>query len=248
MFVRLAIAFLIAAAVFAGMRMLLHKKKLSVKQFFQLYFLVLVGLALLYLGLFGILHPLFAVVGAILPFLARVIGWVPRGFQLFSIFNQLRGSGPNANASSGQVSEINTRFLHMVLFHDTGMMDGEVLAGQFSGAKLGMLELEQLLELLEECRSDADSMRVLEAFLDREHTTWRGKTDREANSDIGESSELNERQSYEILGLSDAASREEVVQAHRRLMQKLHPDHGGSTYLAARINQAKALLLKKLEK
>lgn len=247
MFFRLAIVFLIAAVVFAAMRMLLRKKKLSVKQFFNLFFLVLVGLALLYLGIFGVLHPLFAVVGAILPFLARLIGWVPRGFQLFSIFNQLRGS-PNGNTSSGQVSEINTRFLHMVLFHDTGMMDGEVLAGKFAGARLGMLELEQLLELLEECRADADSMRVLEAFLDREHASWRDQTESEANSDIGESSELSERQAYEILGLSDTASREEVVQAHRRLMQKVHPDHGGSTYLAARINQAKALLIKKLEK
>ena len=90
MFVRLAIVFLIAAVVFAGMRMLLRKKKLSVKQFFRLYFLVLVGLALLYLGLFGVLHPLFAVVGAILPFLARAIGWVPRGFQLFSIFKHFK--------------------------------------------------------------------------------------------------------------------------------------------------------------
>lgn len=248
MFIRLAIAFLIAAAVFAAMRMLLHKKRLTVKQFFQLYFLVLVGLALLYLGLFGVLHPLFAVFGAILPFLARVIGWVPRGFQLFSIFNRLRGSVPNANASSGQVSEINTRFLHMVLFHDTGMMDGEVLEGRFAGAKLGMLEQEQLLELMEECRVDPDSMRLLEAFLDREHTSWRDQTDTQASSDIGEGSELNERQAYEILGLPNNACREDVIQAHRRLMQKLHPDHGGSTYLAARINEAKALLSKKLKK
>ncbi|MDG2071653.1 MAG: hypothetical protein P8J55_08025 [Pseudomonadales bacterium] len=248
MFVRLAIIFLIAAVVFAAMRMLLRKKKLSVKQFFQLYFLVLVGLALLYLGLFGVLHPLFAVFGAILPFLARVIGWVPRGFQLFTIFKHFGGSRPNANASSGQVSEINTRFLHMVLFHDTGMMDGEVLQGQFAGAKLGMLEIEQLLALREVCRADPGSMRVLEAFLDREHTAWREQTGAENNSDIGESSELNERQAYEILGLPATANREQVVQAHRRLMQKLHPDHGGSTYLAARVNQAKALLLNKLEK
>ena len=81
MIVRLAIVFLIATAVFAVMRILLRKKPLTIKQFFRVYLLVLAGLALLYFIFVGILHPLFVVVGALLPYLARFAGWIPLGIQ-----------------------------------------------------------------------------------------------------------------------------------------------------------------------
>ena len=248
MIVRLAIVFLVATAVFAVMRILLRKKPLTIKQFFRVYLLVLAGLALLYFIFVGILHPLFVVVGALLPYLARFAGWIPQGIQLFSIYNRAR-SNMSGTGSPGQISEINTQYLHMVLFHDTGMMDGEVLQGKYSGSKLGMLELEQILELRNECASDADSLGVLEAFLDREHPGWREHARASSAQDNASSnSTMNENQAYEILGLDEKATRNEVVEAHRRLIQKLHPDRGGSTYLAARVNEAKSILLAKLGK
>ncbi len=253
MFARLAIIAAVAFAVYVGLRVLLRKKSLNVGQFFRIYIAALVGLALLYMGVTGRLHPLFALLGVVLPFLARIASWVPRGFQFFSLFHQLRGSIPGASAANtagqGQTSEINTRFLHMVLFHDTGMMDGEVLEGAQTGEKLTTMALSALLSLHEECRPDPDSVSVLEAFLDREHASWRDQTDASSGPPPhAADGAMDERQAFEILGLAPEASRDDVVQAHRRLMQKLHPDRGGSTYLAARINEAKTLLLNKIGK
>ena len=49
----------------------------------------------------------------------------------------------------------------------------------------------------------------------------------------------------EILGLKGEPDRDEIIKAHRTLMQRMHPDRGGSDYLAKKINQAKDFLLKK---
>lgn len=253
MLVRLVIVFIIASAVYAALRMLLGSKRLSVRQFFAVYIGVLAALVMMYLGLTGRLNPLFAILGIALPFLSRILTWLPRGFQAFSLYKVMQnflGGTPGSSSGTGQKSELNTRFIHMVLFHDTGQMDGEVLEGQFRDARLSDLTLAQLQELCDECRVDHDSLSVLEAYLDREHDGWRGAAGARDDSSAGGPGhgDLTERQAYEILGLAPSASRDEVIMAHRRLMQKMHPDRGGSTYLAARLNEAKSLLLEKLGK
>ncbi len=224
--------------MYAGLRMLLRKQALTVKQFFTLYLAALAGLLLLFLGLTGRLHPLFAVVGAILPFAARLLPWIGRGTQAFSLFKYLQGlaAGRGPPPTGPPQSEIKTRFLHIILIHSTGMMDGKVLEGTLQGSELSNLHLEQLLSLLDECRVDGDSLNVLQAYLDRQHEGWR---DQGAGSPGVASGNLTRQQAYEVLGLSPGASREEIIDAHRKLIQKMHPDRGGSTYLAARINEAK---------
>ena len=105
-------------------------------------------------------------------------------------------------------------------------------------------ELE-LLQLLRECQHDEQSVALLQAYLDRVHAQdWRQQAGaQEQQQTTSESSEMSREEAYQVLGLSADASDEEIIEAHRRLMQKLHPDRGGSAYLAARINLAKETLL-----
>lgn len=248
---RLIILFVIAFLVFAGLRGVLAKKNLTVKQFFAIYFATLLGIALLFLAVTGRLHPLFAVLGAILPFVSRIFAFIMRGAQVAAIFRAIRGMGWGASAGQTQAplsSEITTHYIHMVLFHDTGMMDGTVLDGRFKDAKLAELELSQLVQLLAEIQSDPDSANLLAAYLDREHEGWQSMTEGfeyDRGSPSGDAGAMDEAQALDILGLDTAATRDDIIQAHRRMMQKMHPDRGGSTYLAAKINAAKDLLLQR---
>ncbi len=150
--------------------------------------------------------------------------------------------------SPGQASEVETRFLRMTLDHDSGVMTGRVTEGRFAGRMLEELDLDDLIALWAECRAeDAQSAAVLEAFLDcTQGEAWREAAQSGAGAgprSPGSAGTMSREEAHEILGLEPGASRKAIHDAHRRLMQKVHPDHGGSNYLAAKINQAKALLL-----
>ena len=210
---------------------------------------VLAGLAaaaLLALVLTGRAHWLAAVVAAILPFLQflfRLIMSIP-----FPLLRRLLGGlgigRPQSQPSGGQTSTVESRYLRMTLNHDSGDIDGEVLVGQFAGKKLNQLELDALLQLLNECQDDDESVALLQAYLDRVHGDWQQQAGEQARRrTAAPSGEMSRDEALQVLGLSDGASEAEIVEAHRRLMQKLHPDRGGSSYLAAVINQAKDKLL-----
>lgn len=151
-----------------------------------------------------------------------------------------------AGPSPGQTSEVTTRFLRMVLDHDSGEMSGEILEGAFAGRRLGDLDKAELIALWRECRAaDAQSAAVLDAYLDRTlGEAWREAAGAEPGGEgPGGRDGMSRSDAYEILGLEPGASDSDIRDAHRRLMQKVHPDHGGSNYLAAKINRAKELLL-----
>jgi hypothetical protein len=154
--------------------------------------------------------------------------------------------------SGGQTSTVGTAFLRMTLDHDTGRMEGTVLRGRFAGMRLEELGAADLVALLRECRAeDEEGARLLEAYLDRVHPEWRdelageraggGESAGGARSTSGGDMSVDE--AYAILGLSAGADAEAIKEAHRRLMVKLHPDHGGSDYLATKINRARDVLL-----
>jgi DnaJ-domain-containing protein 1 len=167
-----------------------------------------------------------------------------------------RWGGGSTQQSAQQSSTVETRFIRMSLDHGSGIIDGMVIDGGFAGRKLSELQLSDLLTLLRECRlADEQSANVLEAYLDRAHKDWReagegaggGATDDKRSRTWGRgpagSSALTPEEAYKVLGLEPGATREEIKDAHRRLMRANHPDMGGSDYLASRINEAKDLLL-----
>lgn len=204
---------------------------------------------LLFLAATGRLHWLYATIGAFIALLPRLIWYIPLFGGLYRRYRAARstlGTPPR-----GRSSQVEARFVRMSLDHDSGEIDGMVLDGRFKGARLGELSLDQLMELLRECRlNDEESARLLEAYLDKAHgDEWRMRAGPQAGSGPAGpagSAAMNVEEAYQVLGLEPGASEEEIVAAHRRLMQKLHPDRGGTGYLAARINQAKDLLLSTL--
>jgi DnaJ domain len=152
--------------------------------------------------------------------------------------------------SGGQSSTVTTAFLRMTLDHDTGSMEGTILRGGFAGMRLEELGPADLLALLRECRAeDEEGARLLEAYLDRVHPGWRDELAGERTAGAGRgnarptSGDMSVEEAYAILGLSHGADADAIREAHRRLMVKLHPDHGGSDYLATKINRARDVLL-----
>ena len=162
--------------------------------------------------------------------------------RLKSMFGGL--SGP----AIGQTSEVETPFLRMSLDHDTGAMSGTVLRGRFAGARFDELGCADLVSLLRECRTeDEESARLVEAYLDRLDPDWRDDLGNEQAGPRPQSpsADMTVEEAYEILGLSPGATADEIKTAHHRLMMQLHPDHGGTDYLATKINRARDVLLKR---
>jgi hypothetical protein len=153
-----------------------------------------------------------------------------------------------AAPSPGQQSSIDTRFFSMILDHDSGDLDGEIREGRFRGHRLSTLDLPDLLALLAECREDPQSTQVLVAYLDRNHgAEWRDAAaaeDKTAGTGTsGAEQPMSREEAFRILGLEPGADAAAIKAAHHRLMLKFHPDQGGSAWFAARINEARDLLL-----
>jgi len=206
---------------------------------------LVVGLALL--AATGRLHWLVALGAAVFPFLRRLLGLLPL-LQIFRRFAPLAGQafsqGPAGGAAPDH-SEVRTGDLRMRLHHATGEMDGEVLMGPFQGRLLSGMELDELNALRADL-SDTQSAPLLDTYMERRFGSRQDGAEQEQGQGAGPAgsdAEMNESRALEILGLEPGASEQEIVEAHRRLMQRLHPDRGGSTFLAATLNEAKRVLL-----
>ena len=155
-----------------------------------------------------------------------------------------------AGVGRPSVSKVRSGAIQMELDHDTGVLDGDILAGPFAGRRLSALSDTELMELLRECRqSDLEGARLLEAYLDRRAPGWGAAEETDANRRRAGggriSSAMTEDEAYEVLGLQKDATADDISRAHRSLMKKLHPDQGGTTSLAARVNEAKDILMRR---
>ena len=207
--------------------------------------------------------------GAVAAFLAAtglaIKGWVLLAVPLafFGYFVLWRGQRPlplsGQTSGTGRTSSVRTAFLQMTLDQVTGALSGHVLAGSFTGRDLGALSRSDIALLWRECRAgEAQSRQLLEAYLDRRWPEWRAEMPRPGRDAGGADSfngatppndrgraPLTRVEALDVLGLPPGASIDDIKSAHRNLMKRLHPDQGGSNYLAAKINEAKDTLIGK---
>jgi hypothetical protein len=187
------------------------------------------------LALAGKMHWLGAAITGLLVAARQAL---PVIIRLFPLLGSLR----SGNSSASRRSTVSTRFLRMHLDHDTGQLSGEVVEGSYRDWQLDEMSREQLEELSDHCRrEDPESLQLLEGYLEQRFGQDFDSATAEAQRPPPGG--MSRSEAYDILGLADGADKDAIVAAHRSLMQKLHPDRGGSDYLAAKINQAKDLLL-----
>ncbi len=206
----------------------------SVKWFF-LGAVGLIGLLLVATGKFGLIWVL--LVGA--------LPWISRFMNLRRIFKTMAGP------SAGNTSSVKTRFLDMTLHQDTGQMDGRVLEGRFEDRLLSQMTLDELKILFDEVAPlDRQSAELLDTYADRLYgDAWRA-ADEQTDQQHGQQRTgragggvMTREEALAVLGLDEGADTEAIKEAHRRMMKQAHPDAGGSDYLAAKVNQAKDVLL-----
>jgi hypothetical protein len=178
------------------------------------------------------------------PALAVAGGLAPLVIRGRTLWRRYHGG---ASTAGGKVSEVETELLRMRLDHDTGAMSGQVRRGPYGGRRIEDLDQQELIALWRQCvAEDEAGARLLETYLDRLRPDWRQGPSGGSRSGGGAGTPgdvMTREQAYAILDLEPGASDEEIKEAHRHLMMKLHPDHGGSTFLAAQINRAKEFLL-----
>jgi hypothetical protein len=156
--------------------------------------------------------------------------------------------GGHGRRSPGSLSSVRSRFFEMSLDHDSGAMHGQVLTGRLAGRELDEIDEESLRNLAAEIAGDQESVALFEAYLDRRMPGWREHVEGDAAAGArgtADAGPMTDEEAYQVLGLAPGASDLEIRAAHRRLMMRVHPDQGGSTFLAAKINQAKDRLLGK---
>ena len=228
--IRLLILLGIAASLYLGLRWFLRTPPEQVAARLRKTLPILAVLLLAILVLSGRLNWLFAFAAALIPALQRLA-------RLLELWRWFKRGGEGMGTS-----RMRTASLELRMDPASGRLDGQVLRGPGAGRRLSDLDLARLRELLAWLQAqDPASVPLLRAYLDRTWPGWAKGEDAGAGAEAA--GPMTREQAYRILGLEPGADRDQIVAAHRRLMQRLHPDRGGSTWLAAQVNRAKDLLL-----
>lgn len=242
--------------VLVGVASLLKRAPRYAPGFLAKALLGLLLVVIILMAMTGRLHWLAAVAAVAFPLLKQLMPLLLPLLRFLPFIRQRQQAG---NKSAGQQSEVSTRWLVMRLDHDTGTVTGDIIDGPFKGDTLDDLSISELAQLYEACQhEDTEAIRLLDSYIQRHRTEeWQayfgtsganGAAGGQQSPGSGTASdgEMTEKEALSILGLEAGASREEILQAHKRMMARMHPDKGGSNYLASKINQAKELLLGRL--
>ncbi len=180
--------------------------------------------------------------GATLVFTRNIGIAILAGMITYSVMTRT-GWLSGKRGAGGSNSAVRSIYLEMSLDHATGAITGRVLQGRFAGRALSDFTDLERNEFLAELRSnDPQGAQLFEAYLDRTSPGWSGGESASRGAKTSRAMTVDE--AYLVLGLSRGAKRDEVLAAHRNLMKRFHPDQGGTTYLAAQVNEAKDVLLK----
>jgi len=230
----IVLALVILAVVALGIAWFMRANPSSLARSMRMVLVVLGAIAVGGMLIFGLRF-----LPSLLPELFGLAGLVITGLIARALRN--RPSGGFSSPGTGRRTEVHTAFLKAWIDHGTGDVGGTVLTGRFAGRTLDRLSDSELLDLHEECRGDADSLRVMEAYLDRRlNVDWRTAKQPPPR---GPRSDMTREEALAVLGLAEGATEEEIRAAHRRLIRRTHPDAGGTADLAARINRAKDVLV-----
>ncbi len=197
--------------------------------------------------------------GWVLAFLAAWLPWAIRALHLHALIRgvwaALSSTGFHSTMSgkAHHASVIETECLRLVLNPISGRLSGRVRTGALAGRMLDDLSLAELGILYRFCATDENSLKVLEAWLDREGPAdWRETLTSACKNDDGFSADhastggcghMTHAEALRVLDLGANATPDQIRAAYCRLITRLHPDHGGSSYLAAQLNCAKDVLL-----
>ena len=195
---------------------------------------IVIGLLILIilLAISGRIHPLGAIFAALLASIKIGLNLLIRWFPLFA---RLYG------ANYAQPRTLKASIIEVEIDFSTGQVSGKVIGGASAGKPLDSLSEKELDELLSYCRSkDKKSTYLLQMYLAR-----RFQNTGDQKSSAGQTGAMSIDEAAEILGVSPEADKEEINQAHKRLIGRVHPDKGGSDYLASLLNNARDLLLGK---
>ena len=229
------LALLVLAAIALVIAWFLRANPSSMARALRVIMVILGGIGVGAMLIFGLRF-----LPGLLPELMGLAGVVITALIARAVRN--RPSGGFSSPGTGQRTEVNTAFLKAWIDHASGDVGGTVLAGQFAGRPFDLLTDAELLELGAECAADGDSLRVLEAYLDRRlGADWRNT--QHTQPPRGPRTDMTREEALAVLGLAEGASVDDIRAAHRRLIQRMHPDVGGTADLAARINRAKDVLL-----
>lgn len=229
------LALVVLAVMALGLAWLLRARPSALARVLRIVLVVLGGIGVGAMLIFGLRF-----LPGLLPELLGLAGIVITA--LIARAARHRPSGGFSSPGHGQRTEVRTAFLQAWIDHGSGDVGGTILTGRFAGRTLDALSDAELVELRGECAADADSLRVLEAYLDRRlGPDWRNAQQQQPPR--GPRTDMTHDEALAVLGLSEGATADEIRAAHRRLIQRMHPDVGGTADLAARINRAKDVLL-----